>query len=192
MLTAVETNKTYFEEIVEKVRDFNLAKKQALVADYMVDQEYSIELVALVNLYKKKFEKVFRGARFKAEEIFEGNCISLGDSLVSTTIEEKVAIPFAFNDLDDVIMEVYAAEFDDEEELEDRVNELYSFCVFEIEEVEGVYLNDFFNDANKYTHEKEVLTDQEGLLYKILKVEPFSEQYPQINRVIVRNVSKNN
>ncbi|MFY0516496.1 hypothetical protein ACOMCU_01505 [Lysinibacillus sp. UGB7] len=189
MLTTVEVNKTFFEEKIEQVEKFNLSKKQALVADYMVDQEYTIELVALVNLYKRKFEKVYRGARFKAEEIYEGNYISLGDSLVSTTLEEKVAIPFAFNDVDDAIMEAYAAELDDEE-LEDLVNELYSYCVFEIEEIEGLYLNDFFDDANKYTYEKEVLSDQEGLVYKILKVEPFSKEYPQINRVIIRNILK--
>lgn len=191
MLTTVEANKTFFEEVIGQVDKFNLSKRQALVADYMVDQEYTIELVALVNLCKKEFEKVYRGARFKAEEIYEGNCISLGDSLVSTTVEEKVAIPFAFNNVDDVVIEKYASEVDDEE-LDDLIDELYSFCVFEIEGVEGLYLNDFFDDANKYTHEKEVLTDQEGLFYKILKVEPFSEQYSQINRVTIRNIYKDN
>lgn len=166
------------ERAMAAVLDATPKQLQDYVTDYVTASYYGHELVYMVEVMKKKYELIYRGTFFEKALLEVGNIISIGSDLVSTTKSFEIAKSFASllidNGLDESIYESYvdAGVFDpDSDDFEQDVEKLYANVIFKIDEVEGLYLNDFYDFEHKFTKEQEVLINAHNMNFKVQSVQ---------------------
>ncbi|MBG9693168.1 hypothetical protein ABD91_20725 [Lysinibacillus sphaericus] len=151
---------------------------QDYITDYVTASYYGHELVYMVGKFQQKHESIYRGTFFEKSLLEVGNVISIGSDLISTTKSLEVAKSFASllidNGLDESIYESYADEgvFDpDSDDFEQNVEALYANVIFKIDEVQGLYLNDFYDYDHKFIKEEEVLIYAQNMKFEVQSVQ---------------------